>query len=111
MDKKIIEFYFLYKDAQICFFVFDLTNLNFLNGIDDYYQNIPLYNKEFHYMLLFGNKCDDIKNRLIMKKDIENLKNKYNIPYFEISYFNGKNIIKELINYLCQLSFRFFISK
>ncbi len=57
-------------------------------------------------MILIGNKCDDIKNRVIIKSDIEELKKKYNIPYFEISCLNGKNI-KELENYICHLSLRF----
>ena len=50
-------------------------------------------------MILIGNKYDDIKNRVITKNDIEELKKKYNIPYFEISCLNGKNI-KELENYI-----------
>ena len=47
-------------------------------------------------MILIGNKCDDIINRVILKNDIEELKKKYNIPYFEISCLNGKNILKNL---------------
>ena len=96
-----------YKDAKICLLVFDLTNLNSLEDVDYYYNNISLYNNnELYFMILIGNKCDDIKNRVITKNDIEELKKKYNIPYFEISCLNGKNI-KELENYICHLSLRF----
>ncbi len=91
---------FFYKDAKICLLVFDLTNSNSLEDVDYYYNNISLDNNEFYFMILIGNKCDDIKNRVIIKSDIEELKKKYNIPYFEISCLNGKNI-KELENYLC----------
>ena len=98
---------FFYKDAKICLLVFDLTNLNSLEDVDYYYNNISLYNNnELYFMILIGNKCDDIKNRVITKNDIEELKKKYNIPYFEISCLNGKNI-KELENYICHLSLRF----
>ena len=101
---------FFYKDAKICLLVFDLTNLNSLEDVEYYYQNILLNNEQFHLVILIGNKCDDIKNRVITKNDIEELKKKYNIPYFEISCLNGKNI-KELENYICHLSSRFLIQQ
>ena len=101
---------FFYKDAKICLLVFDLTNLNSLEDVEYYYQNILLNNEQFHLVILIGNKCDDIINRVILKNDIEELKKKYNIPYFEISCLNGKNI-KELENYICHLCSRFLIQQ
>ena len=81
-----------YKDFKICLLVFDFTNLNSLEDINYYYNNISLYNNnELYFMFLIGNKCDDIKYRVIIKSDIEESKKKYNISYIEISCLNGKN--------------------
>ena len=79
---------FFIREAIICLIVFDLTNSNSLEDVDYFYNNIPLNNNEFYFMILIGNKCDE--NRAITKNDIEELKKKYNIPYFEISCLNEK---------------------
>ena len=90
-----------YKDANICLLLFDLTNLDSLDDVDYYYNEIKLNNYENCCMILVGNKCDDIENRKIFKKDIKQLKEKYKIPYFEISCKNGRNI-KELEYFICR---------
>jgi small GTP-binding protein len=85
----------LYGAANICLILFDLTNLDSLDDVDYYYNEIELNNFKNCCMILVGNKCDNIENRKIFKKDIKQLKEKYKIPYFEISCKNGRNI-KEL---------------
>ena len=79
----------LYGDANICLILFDLTNLDSLDDVDYYYNEIKIHNYKNCCIILVGNKCDDIE------KDIKQLKEKYKIPYFEISCKNGRNI-KEL---------------
>ena len=64
----------LYGDANICLILFDLTNLDSLNDVDYYYNEIKI---------------------------IKQLKEKYKIPYFEISCKNGRNI-KELEYFICR---------
>ena len=91
----------LYGDANICLLLFDLTNLDSLDDVDYYYNEIKLNNYKNCCMILVGNKCDDIENRKIFKKDIKQLKEKYKIPYFEISCKNGRNI-KELEYFICR---------
>ncbi len=91
----------LYGAANICLILFDLTNLDSLDDVDYYYNEIELNNFKNCCMILVGNKCDDIENRKIFKKDIKQLKEKYKIPYFEISCKNGRNI-KELEYFICR---------
>jgi small GTP-binding protein len=91
----------LYGDANICLILFDLTNLDSLNDVDYYYNEIKIHNYKNCCIILVGNKCDDIENRKIFKKDIKQLKEKYKIPYFEISCKNGRNI-KELEYFICR---------
>ena len=91
----------LYGDANICLILFDLTNLDSLNDVDYYYNEIKIHNYKNCCIILIGNKCDDIENRKIFKKDIKQLKEKYKIPYFEISCKNGRNI-KELEYFICR---------
>ena len=90
-----------YKNANICLILFDLTNLDSLNDVDYYYNEIKIHNYKNCCIILVGNKCDDIENRKIFKKDIKQLKEKYKIPYFEISCKNGRNI-KELEYFICR---------
>ena len=91
----------LYGDANICLILFDLTNLDSLNDVDYYYNEIKIHNYKNCCIILVGNKCDDIENRKIFKKDIKQLKEKYKIPYFDISCKNGRNI-KELEYFICR---------
>ena len=99
------------KDIQIFLLLFDLTDINSLNDIIYYYENVKREKKNQNFIILIGNKSDDIEKRVIFKEHINNLTKKYKFPYFEISCKNGKNI-KELENYLCHVSFQFLtISK
>ncbi len=94
------------KDIKIFLLLFDLTDINSLNDIKYYYEDIKRENKNKNIIILIGNKSDDIEKRVIFKEHINNLIKKYKMPYFEISCKNGKNI-KELENYLCHISFQF----
>ncbi len=89
--------------------VYSIIDSKTLINIDNWIKELnEKKNDEQIFMILIGNKCDE--NRAITKNDIEELKKKYNIPYFEISCLNGKNI-NELENYLCHLSLRFLTKR
>ena len=90
--KSITEAYYRMGDAF--FFVFDLTNQDSLNALDDWINKVnetienPLY-------IILGNK-DDLKEQ-IPKETIENFINKYkdrNIPFIKTSAWKNKNIDK-----------------
>ena len=90
--KSITEAYYRMGDAF--FFVFDLTNQDSLNVLDDWINKVnetienPLY-------IIIGNK-DDLKEQ-IPKESIENFINKYkdkNIPFIKTSALKNKNIDK-----------------
>ena len=90
--KSITEAYYRIGDA--IFFVFDLTNQDSLNALDDWINKVnetienPLY-------IILGNK-DDLKEQ-IPKETIENFINKYkdrNIPFIKTSAWKNKNIDK-----------------
>ena len=83
--KSITEAYYRMGDAF--FFVFDLTNQDSLNALDDWINKVnetienPLY-------IILGNK-DDLKEQ-IPKETIENFINKYkdrNIPFIKSLIF------------------------
>ena len=88
--KSITEAYFRMGDAF--FFVFDLTNQDSLNVLDDWINRVneaienPLY-------IIIGNK-DDLKEQ-IPKEIIKERLSKYkNIPFIKVSALKNKNIDK-----------------
>jgi len=105
--ENIILSQIIAKNINIFLLLLDLTDINSLNNIKYYYENIKRENKNHIFIILIGNKNDEIDKREIYKDDIDNFTKQYKIPYFEISCKNGKNI-KELENYLCHVSFQFF---
>ena len=54
-------------------------------------------------VVLFGNKCDDKENIVVKKEEINRIKNKYNLQYFETSAKENINV-KELFEHLIRIT-------
>ena len=83
-----------YRDADYCFIVFDISNINTENidyWIEESRRNI---NKLTTKYILIGNKSDLKSNSLIVENIIESIKTKYNIHLIETSAHTGYNIDK-----------------
>ena len=51
------------------------------------------------HIVLFENKCDDKENIQVKPEQIEEIKNKYNLTYFETSAKENINIPRKIIIY------------
>ena len=54
-------------------------------------------------VVLFGNKCDDKENIVVKEEEINKIKNKYNLQYFETSAKENINV-KELFEHLIRIT-------
>ena len=61
-----------------------------VKGFYKQYSQIVDINEKIVYLI--GNKVDDVKNRVIKRKDALNLANELKVRYFETSAISGKNI-------------------
>ncbi|KAK8835164.1 hypothetical protein M9Y10_018335 [Tritrichomonas musculus] len=84
----------LYRGACGLIVVFDLTQPDTLESIDEYFSYIK---DENMVTVLLGNKCD-IEHK-VSDEDIKFIENKYNTKYFEVSAEYGDNI-EDAFNYL-----------
>jgi len=83
-----------YRDADYCFIVFDISNINTENidyWIEESRRNI---NKLTTKYILIGNKSDLKANSLMIDSIIESIKTKYNIDLIETSAHTGYNVDK-----------------
>ena len=87
--------YSFYRKSNCCFLVFDLTDDYSFLSIEDW-RNVFLEQlaegerRDFPFILL-GNKSD-LLDRKVKEEDINNLCEKYKMPYFETSAKNNINI-------------------
>lgn len=96
--RALCKIYF--RDTDICILVFDLSNMNSLESIKDYWISTYLKNaNKQHKFILVGNKSDlDIN---IDYNIIWNLVKTYNVKYIETSVTNNINI-DNLFNLVCE---------
>ena len=84
-----------YKDADGIFIGFSLTEKNTLESINYWVeqidQNCNNKGKDLS-LVLFGNKCDDKENIQVKQEDIDVIKKKHNLTYFETSAKDNINI-------------------
>lgn len=81
-----------YHGAEAIFILYDVTNPQSYNDIDDWVLEIkPDANKDVIYVLI-GNKIDLEEERKIFEVDGRKLAKKYGFIYYETSAKTGKNI-------------------
>ena len=83
-----------YKGADGILVGFDLTTPETLEQVNYWIQQIEMNgSKEYPIsIVLFGNKCDDKENIKVKEEDIQKMKDKYKLSYFETSAKDGTNI-------------------
>ena len=93
----IVSSYF--KGAHGCFIVYDITNEQTFEKVDEWYQRVKeTANTEVSFILV-GNKCDLESSRSISKEKGEEKAKSLNCPFFETSALSEINI-KEIFNAL-----------
>lgn len=94
-----------YKGADGILLGFSLTEPKTLESVnywvEQIYQNSG--KNQNISILLFGNKCDDKNNIKVTEEEIEVIRKKHNLVYFETSAKNNQNI-KEIFEYLTKLT-------
>ena len=96
-----------YKGADGIFIGFSLLEPKTLKSINYWIEQInENCSKEYPISLvLFGNKCDDKENIQVKQEDIEEIKKKYDLTYFETSAKDNINI-QNLFEYLIKTTIK-----
>ena len=85
-----------YKGADGILVGFDLTAPDTLEQVNYWISQIDANGSKDYpiSLVLFGNKCDDKENIKVKDEDIQKMKEKYNLSYFETSAKDGTNVQK-----------------
>ena len=96
-----------YKGADGIFIGFSILEPKTLKSIKYWIEQInENCSKEYPISLvLFGNKCDDKENIQVKQEDIEEIKKKYDLTYFETSAKDNINI-QNLFEYLIKTTIK-----
>ena len=79
-----------YRGALGTLLIFDLTNNESFEHLPNWIEEIRSNTKYGIPILLIGNKCDLINERVINYSDIEDFAKKFNLFYLEISAKSGE---------------------
>jgi small GTP-binding protein len=90
-----------YNNTNGCFLLFDLSNRQSFEELDDWIADIKSYAPKDVIIILVGNKSD-IENRKVAFEEASQLAKKYSIDYIETSAKTGVNI--RLLFDICCLS-------
>ena len=106
--RSLVKLY--YRGAKACIFTFDLSNINSLHSINDYWlENVKKNADEDCVFLLVGNKSDLTKNT---NYDLINeLCSKYNMDYIETSATKNINITNVFENLSDILYAKYILNK
>ena len=97
---SIIKTYF--NNVAGCIVVFDITNINSFNNLDNWINDLELYNVHNSLpKILIGNKCDLKKNRIVGYEKGLKFANSYNMKYLETSAKEFVNV-DDILYYLVQ---------
>ena len=80
------------KNSDGIILMYDITNQKSFESISGWMDSINEKKGNNFPIVLVGNKCDLSDQRVISKKEGENLANKYKLNFFETSNKTGKNI-------------------
>ena len=96
---SIISCYF--KGAHGCFIVYDITNEQSFEKVEEWYQRVKENANKEVSLILVGNKCDLENKRVISRDKGEEKAKNLNCPFFEtsaLSEVNIKEIFNEMLN-------------
>ena len=89
--------------------VFDITNKETFNNLDEYIQKINEEKEGTNFpFILIGNKCECQSDRKVSKEEAEQYAEINRMKYFEVSSTTGEGV-KDCIDYLIEKSFRKYL--
>lgn len=87
-----------YRNSEGFCLVFDVTDRQSFDSIPDFIEHIlRVKQSEKVPILICGNKIDLAANRKVTVEEIENLCNRYHVPYFETSAKTNINVEKAFL--------------
>ena len=94
----------VYKNTDGILVGFDLTNPKTLEQVEFWINQIESNKTKDSSisLVLFGNKCDMKEEIQVKEEDIEKIKEKYNLRYYETSAKDGTNV-QNIFEYLAKI--------
>ena len=86
-----------YELANYAFIIFDITNRDSFNSVNDWINHCRSSGNENMDLILIGNKSDLDQNRTVTRKEAIKLASDNNMRYYEISA-NNRNDIENIFN-------------
>ncbi|XP_056089584.1 RAB3D, member RAS oncogene family, b [Rhinichthys klamathensis goyatoka] len=93
-----------YRGAMGFLLMYDITNLDSFNAVQDWATQIKTYSWDNAQVILVGNKCDLEDDRLIPTEDSQRLAHELGFQFFEASAkdnINVKQVFECLVDVIC----------
>ena len=74
-----------YKGASGVILTYSITDKSSFENVEGWVKSIKENTSEDILQIMIGNKCDLEASRVVATKEGQQLANKYNIPFFEVS--------------------------
>ena len=90
------------REANIIFFIYDITNSDSFHNIEKWYNSLENVNKNEAIFFLVGNKIDLNDERKVPEEEARAYANRYNFIFQEVSALTGDGIEELFLNQLAQ---------
>ncbi|KAJ8251768.1 hypothetical protein GJAV_G00225230 [Gymnothorax javanicus] len=93
-----------YRGAMGFILMYDITNLESFNAVQDWATQIKTYSWDSAQVILVGNKCDLEEERLVPAEDSKRLADELGFYFFEASAkdnINVKQVFEHLVDAIC----------
>ena len=90
------------REANIIFFIYDITNSDSFHNIEKWYNSLENVNKNEAIFFLVGNKMDLNDERKVPEEEARAYANRYNFIFQEVSALTGDGIEELFLNQLAQ---------
>ncbi|KAL0993011.1 hypothetical protein UPYG_G00102130 [Umbra pygmaea] len=94
-----------YRGAMGFLLMYDITNLDSFNAVQDWATQIKTYSWDNAQVILVGNKCDLEDDRLVPTEDSQKLAEDLGFQFFEASAkdnINVKQVFERLVDVICE---------
>jgi Ras-related protein Rab-1A len=92
-----------YRGADGIIMVFDVTNNDSFDHVNDWLKEVNRYAAEGTVKLLVGNKCDRTADRVVTEEQAKEFASELGIPYIETSAKSAKNVEEAFLTMAGQL--------
>ena len=90
------------REANIIFFIYDITNSDSFHNIEKWYNSLENVNKNEAIFFLVGNKIELNDERKVPEEEARAYANRYNFIFQEVSALTGDGIEELFLNQLAQ---------